>query len=407
MTTQPDESIIKKLRENEIKRLSELPEYPNRLSDGERGVLLSDHIRQYADEYKLIEPFNEDLLRPAGYDLCVGCNYSILNETKALNDGMQLEIGPYQVAIIETYETLNLPKFVIGRWNIRVSLAYKGLLWVGGAQVDPGFRGRLCCPIYNLSATAVTLEYRQPLAMIDFVTTTKFIAGASKQFNWANRKMVVFHDYPKLNSGIEAEVHKFRNSIDENNKEIKEELSTAAAHTERSFREMQTRMDTFAPLVFTIVAVLFAGLGVLATKSSEPSLVATSLSLVSIAAVALYFALRPYYLVSKLSTRPDAGSGSVSPTTEDISALLRVSRSEKVVASILIIFSLGADAWSVGNLHHTKIESRRVTEQMVNDVESQKRALEKEIEELRIQSKAKTDELEIQVQALRQTKKDK
>lgn len=83
-------------------------------------------------------------------------------------------IPSYQVAIVQIRETLNLPKFLIGRWNIRVKRAYEGLLWVGGAQVDPGFRGHLCCPIYNLSNKEVRLEFGDTLAMIDFVVTTPF-----------------------------------------------------------------------------------------------------------------------------------------------------------------------------------------------------------------------------------------
>src|ERR1044071_4314406 len=117
------DDTIAKLRDGEIKRLSKLKAPANNYDGDDRGVLLSEKIRQYCDEFELISPFDEDSLRPAGYDLRVGHNYSILGERRALNAGMHLQIGPYQVAIIETYETLNLPKFLIGRWNIRVKHA--------------------------------------------------------------------------------------------------------------------------------------------------------------------------------------------------------------------------------------------------------------------------------------------
>ena len=51
-----------------------------------------------------------------------------------------------------------MPRFLIGRWNIRVTVAYKGLLWVGGPQVDPGWVGHLFCPIYNLSDQEVNFK---------------------------------------------------------------------------------------------------------------------------------------------------------------------------------------------------------------------------------------------------------
>lgn len=281
MTTKPDDSL-RTLREQEIERLRSLPHF-TKLSDDETGVLLSDRIKLYCDEYQLIAPFDPERLRPAGYDLRVGHYYSIGGETKALNDGMELVIGPYQVAIIETYETLNMPEFLIGRWNIRVARAYQGLLWVGGAQVDPGFRGHLCCPIYNLSTDPVSLGFGDNLAMIDFVTTTPYEEGKCKRFDWANRKKLVFPEYTPLSSGIEADVNKFK-------RETKEELSTAAATSEQLFHGVQTRIDHFLSLIFTVVAFLFTGLGIVATKGSDqPSFVSSP---VWVAGLALYFALR-------------------------------------------------------------------------------------------------------------------
>src|ERR1700682_1204554 len=149
MSTSFDADKILELRRAEIMRLSKLPVFPHALRHEDKGVLLSDRIKEYCEKYLLISEFDPDRLRPAGYDLSVGRNYSIGGKPLALNDGMKLQIEPYQVAIIETYETINMPKFLIGRWNIRVQLAYEGLLWVGGAQVDPGVRGPLCCPIYK------------------------------------------------------------------------------------------------------------------------------------------------------------------------------------------------------------------------------------------------------------------
>lgn len=291
MSTQPSADKIAELRRAEIERLSRLPQFPSKLADEEKGVLLSDRIKRYCQDYKLIEPFDpERLLKPAGYDLTVGRNYSIRGEPGALNDGMRLEIEPYQVAIIETYETINMPEFLIGRWNIRVKLAYKGLLWVGEAQVDPGFRGHLCCPIYNLSEKTVPLDFREPLAMIDFVTTTPYREGECERFRWWKRKMLVFREYPPLNSGIQVKVEEFDKKIKEDEKKTEGTLAEARMSSEESFHRVQRRIDTFVTLVFTVVAVLFTGLGIVATKATNaPSFLSSPLL---VAAVALFFALQ-------------------------------------------------------------------------------------------------------------------
>jgi hypothetical protein len=192
---------------------------------------------------------------------------------------------------------------LIGRWNVQTKKAYKGLLWVGGAQVDPGFRGYLSCPIYNLSTEKVTLNFRDTLAVIDFVTTTPYELGKCMQFEWAERKMLLFSDYPLLNSGIEARVRDFDNRIAAHEEKTGRELQSIKTETtgelvkakdrsEESFRGVQTRIDTFLTLIFTVVAVLFAALGIVATKgSTEPAFLNPP---VWIAAIALFFGLRAY-----------------------------------------------------------------------------------------------------------------
>jgi dCTP deaminase len=258
MSTSSDDQIAK-WREEEIERLSRLPTFPAERPKDENGVLLSNRIRHYCKEYQLIWPFDEELLlKPAGYDLTVGRNYSKLGNIEALSEGKDLEIAPYQVAIIETYETLNIPEFLIARWNIRIKLAYKGLLWVGGAQVDPGFRGHLCCPVYNLSTELVRLHFREELASIDFVTTTPYEEGACKRFDWRKRKNgVVFPQYPALRSGIEAQVEEFRRTIELEKKEHTKQLGDTEEKTQDEFHSIRNRIEAFVTLTFTVVAVLF------------------------------------------------------------------------------------------------------------------------------------------------------
>ena len=265
-------------RENEVfeekRRLSELPFFERDPACPGSGVLLSDLIEHYCSpKFSLIAPFHRDYLRPAGYDLRVGNNYTKDGLCCGLSTGESLTIDPYQVAIIQTLETLNLPDFLIGRWNIRVGLAYKGLLWVGGAQVDPGFRGRLSCPIYNLSTEPVNLRHGEVVAMIDFVTTTAFkpavtALSGSKAFQWWHDKKLVFQEYhTKLKSGVADRLH----IIDESEKESRRLLENAKKDTDQKFRSIESRIDTFMTLAFTVLAVLFAGLGIVATRDAQPT----------------------------------------------------------------------------------------------------------------------------------------
>jgi deoxycytidine triphosphate deaminase len=301
----------------EIERLGGLPEIKNLYPD-EPGVLLSDKIKKYCGEdCRLIYPFELENLKPAGYDLRVGSHYAKGEQIFTLKEWAGFDIEPYSVAVIETLETLNIPEFLIGRWNIRVTLAYEGLLWVGGAQVDPGFRGRLSCPIYNLSAKKVSLTYGQPLAMIDFVTTTPFVEHKSLRFDWSKRKSLIFKEYVNgLSSGVAKQLELVEDSLSQVRRDqlssvqslkldleskqtlLRQEFDAKqTSHSEKAdarFNYQGTRIDTFVTLIFTVVAVLFAGLGIIATKgNNDPTSFATPAIL---AAGALYLSLRAFVI---------------------------------------------------------------------------------------------------------------
>ncbi len=145
------------------------------------AVLLSDEIKYYAErkDYPLIHPFVEANLKPARYHLTLGPEAIIAGRYQEVGPDKPLIIAPHQVAIVRTNEVLNIPRFLIGRWNLRVDMVYKGLLWVGALQVDPGWVGYLPCPLYNLSDAEVQIDFKEKLFTIDFVRTTPFRKGSS------------------------------------------------------------------------------------------------------------------------------------------------------------------------------------------------------------------------------------
>src|SRR5712692_7457282 len=162
------------------------------------GVLLSDAIKKCCDSFGLITPLKEDNLKPANYKLRVGDEYAIRGAIHSLSDEAgksEIRIEPFEVAIIKTLETINMPRFLIGRWNIQVSKAYKGLLWVGGPQVDAGYVGNLFCPIYNLSDKAVTLRYGDPIAVIDFEKTSQVSKDSKPYADGKLPERILFQDY--------------------------------------------------------------------------------------------------------------------------------------------------------------------------------------------------------------------
>lgn len=199
------------INEKRTHHIACLERYPVAETDNDpsvSGVLLSDRIIHYVDTCKMIQPFDPDALKAAGYELSIGNEFSVGGEGYSFDSPdppKHIEIPPFEVAIIKTKEILHLPRFVIARWNLRVRWAYDGLLWIGAAQVDPGFTGNLYCPIYNLSDRPVILQQGERIALIDFVKTTPFIEDRSKRYpRPSKRDRNIFEDYnfQKLRSAL-------------------------------------------------------------------------------------------------------------------------------------------------------------------------------------------------------------
>jgi deoxycytidine triphosphate deaminase len=245
------------------------------------GVLLSDGIEFCVDTFDLIRPFDRQNLKPANYKLTIGDQYAMDGRIYHLSDRSSectLTISPFQVAVIKTLETINMPKFLIARWNIRVQLAYKGLLWVGGPQVDAGYVGHLFCPVYNLSNKPVSLNYGDPIAVIDFVRTSTFHEGKSLPYADVPPERILFEDYApqELNSALYEIATERLGKVEELTRSTEKKVTTglrdSEEKTDASIKETQARVDTFVLITFTVVAVLFAALTIFVTKTeSKPS----------------------------------------------------------------------------------------------------------------------------------------
>jgi deoxycytidine triphosphate deaminase len=234
------------------------------------SVLLRDEIKYYVDHHELIDKdsFSNENLKPASYNLTLGSEHRLGGKPVFLSENNRyLEIPPFQVAVVSTREKLKLPLFLIGRWNIRVTCAYEGLLWAGGPQVDPGYEGHLYAPIYNLSNRRVMLELHKPFATIDFVRTTPYTRISGNPFQPTREDTVSSHDIHQLSSGP-FEVHK-------------------------TLAKLEKRMDTFQATVFPLIALIFTALAIISgmpelTRRSIEDFVQVPILMVIVAAVAIF-----------------------------------------------------------------------------------------------------------------------
>ncbi len=219
------------------------------------AVLLRDEIEYYCrQELPLIEEFDLKHLKPASYHLRLGRECWVDGKRKELSaENPTLTIPPHGMAIVSTYEKVNIPGFLIARWNLKVKKVYEGLLWVGGPQVDPGYHGILCAPLYNLSTEPVHLKYCETLFTIDFVRTTPYDESKGCKL-WESDRATdscAYLNVPPLKSGIRQDLDKMEGT-----------LKTSGEKLEH----FQLRIDTFQVITFTVLGIIVAALAFMGTS---------------------------------------------------------------------------------------------------------------------------------------------
>jgi dCTP deaminase len=116
----------------------------------------------------LIEPFSEDSIQPAGYDLRVGEEAYVEGNLIDVKGKGMIVIPPKTYALILTLERVKLPNDVMGDIKLRSSLAREGLLG-SFAWVDPGWDGKLTLGVYNASKGEIKLTYRERFVQMTFI----------------------------------------------------------------------------------------------------------------------------------------------------------------------------------------------------------------------------------------------
>ncbi|WP_353930182.1 hypothetical protein WJM97_18065 [Okeanomitos corallinicola TIOX110] len=106
----------------------------------------------------LIEPFNENQIESASYQLCLGEEVYIsplpdtpLKERKKvfLSEKETVCIPPGQFAFLITSEIIKVPKNSLAFISIKFKFKSHGLINVSGFHVDPGYCGKLIFAVYN------------------------------------------------------------------------------------------------------------------------------------------------------------------------------------------------------------------------------------------------------------------
>ncbi|MBS7644773.1 dCTP deaminase [Candidatus Bathyarchaeota archaeon] len=122
-------------------------------------MLLSDEdIRlRVMNRSLVIEPFKDELVKPAGYDL---------------RCGESLDIAPEEHRLTFTLERIGVPLDLAGILHLRSSFVREGL--IGGLSlVDPGFKGQLTIALYNAGDAIISISRGEPFIQASFIELSR------------------------------------------------------------------------------------------------------------------------------------------------------------------------------------------------------------------------------------------
>ena len=148
--------------------------------------LLSDReVRSALDGQSIkLDPFNEDGLKAASYDIRLG-KKAIITKSLSLDelrDRIEKEIVPEldverersitipggAFALVTTLERIATDGSHVGHIGMKTYYVRKGLTLLSGLQIDPWWDGVLVLGLANVSPQMITLEYQDDLCTIEF-----------------------------------------------------------------------------------------------------------------------------------------------------------------------------------------------------------------------------------------------
>ena len=144
------------------------------------ALLSADDIIKYANKTGMIAPFfpEEDWgrMKKASYEGKIGGEYAYKyddgDNLVSIPVGDCLVVGANSIVFVECDIDFNLPNFIAMRFNLHIRHVHRGLLLGTGPLVDPGYKGRLCIPLHNLTDKDYPIPVDKGLIWMEFTKTS-------------------------------------------------------------------------------------------------------------------------------------------------------------------------------------------------------------------------------------------
>lgn len=223
-------------------------------------MILTDNLIAEANSKGLIkiEPFERGQLQPASYDLRVGPEAATSSHREKINLAEKgfIELAPSDFAIVVSEEKISLDNQHTARFGLRSKWARKGLVATTGAQIDPGFKGRLTVGLTNLTSKKISLSHMDDFLTVEF---HRLNSPVEKTYSGPYQGKTSL-DGEDIEAVLEREVM----SISDITESLRS-LTSNVASMEKSIDNMQKSIDTMKWYVSGTVAVGIAVIAIVAT----------------------------------------------------------------------------------------------------------------------------------------------
>ena len=138
------------------------------------ALLNSADLLMYLLTVGIVEPFNVDNLKGVTYACTFSGEAHKYNPEKGImeeihvNDDEELILEQNSITYLKLEEKFHVPEYMVLRFNLSVSNAYKGVLLGTGPIVDPGFEGNLFIPLHNLTGNEYVIKKGASLIRVEF-----------------------------------------------------------------------------------------------------------------------------------------------------------------------------------------------------------------------------------------------
>jgi deoxycytidine triphosphate deaminase len=137
------------------------------------ALLNSADVHNYIETIGMVFPFDVEQLTGVTLSLKIGKTALYWTEKQEkviidIKEKREFILKSNTIAYVAIQEEIRLPAYIIARFNLRVTNAYKGILLATGPIVDPGFVGRLFIPLHNLTNNDYVFYPGDPFIDMEF-----------------------------------------------------------------------------------------------------------------------------------------------------------------------------------------------------------------------------------------------